>query len=80
MKKKYFCEEDVFAFVCSNADRDGIWSGDGTTLASEFRVSEDEAHATLSDLCDRGLIEKVLQGRYAVVEWRERNDYDEQDQ
>jgi hypothetical protein len=74
MRTKYFGDEQAFEHICSNADRDGLWDGDSATLASEFRVSEDESHAMLSELCDRGLIEKVLQGRYAVVEWPEQDD------
>jgi hypothetical protein len=74
MRTKYCNQESVFQHICNSADRDGIWSGDDATLAKEFNASEDEAHATLSELCDRNLIEKVLQGRYAIVNWRERDD------
>jgi len=56
------------------ADPDGLWDGSAASAAADFRVSEDEAHAILSDLCDRHLIEKIFPGRYAIVKWRERNE------
>jgi hypothetical protein len=37
MKKKYFCEQEVFGFIWDSADTDGIWSGNDETLAAEFR-------------------------------------------
>jgi hypothetical protein len=73
MKKKHFDWESVFAHIWQNCDPDGIWDGDGTTLAANFRVKEDDACTMLGQLCDRGLIEKLYQGRYGIVLWRERD-------
>jgi hypothetical protein len=74
MRKKYFDWEYVFEFVWKNADRDGMWDGNASTVAAEFGVSEPEAHSALDDLADRGLIEKLSQGNHAIVKWRERDD------
>jgi predicted transcriptional regulator of viral defense system len=74
MRKKYFREEDVFRFIWNAADRGGIWDGDTSTVASEFNVSEAEAHEVLSVICDRGHIEKLVPGKYAIVNWRERDE------
>jgi hypothetical protein len=74
--KKYFGEEHAFQFIWDNADQDGIWKGDAATLAQEFGVSEDVAHSTLGELCDRRLIEKVYARTYCVVKWRERDYHD----
>ena len=79
MKKKCFDWENLFAFIWNHADHDGLWGDDDATLAEEFNVSEDEAHAMLTDLCDRGLIERVCEGKYAVVRWPERDDPAEQE-
>ena len=73
-KKRYFCEEDVFGFIWQHCDNDGIWDGDATTIAAKFDVSEDAAHSALSDLTDRGLIEKLYPATYAITNWRERDD------
>jgi hypothetical protein len=74
MRKKYFDREYVFAFMWQHADHDGIWDGDAATLAEEFRVSEDAAHSTLGDLCDRGLIQSLGTAKYIIVNWREKDD------
>ncbi|HYW38484.1 MAG TPA: hypothetical protein VE957_10250 [Terriglobales bacterium] len=74
MRKKYFDWESVFARIWNAADSDGIWNGNAETLAREFGVPEDEAHDVLGELCGRGLIERLFQGKYAVVRWRERDD------
>jgi len=74
MRKKYCDQESVFEHIWRNVDRDGLWDGSATTLAEEFHVSEDEAHEMLGELCDRGLIEKLVPGKYAIVKWRERDD------
>lgn len=74
MRKKYCDQESVFAHIWKHADRDGLWDGSATTLAEEFHVSEDEAQCALGDLADRGLIEKLVPGSYAVVNWREQDD------
>jgi hypothetical protein len=74
MRRKYFGEEYVFAFIRDNADRDGLWAGDATTLATEFGVSEDEAHEMLAELSDRGLIQKLAPAKFIVVRWRERDE------
>jgi len=74
MKKKTFDWESVFAHIWNGADRDGLWSGDEGTLAAEFGVSPDEAYSALSELCDRGLLEKVYKGTYAITKWHEPDD------
>ncbi len=74
MKKKYFDWESVFAHIWNNADEDGLWGDDNATLAGEFNVSEDEAHAMLAQFCHRHLIEKLLPGKYAIEGWQERED------
>jgi hypothetical protein len=74
MRKKYFGEEGVFERIWNDADRDGIWEGDAQTLAQEFSVPEDEAYATLSELCDRGLIQKLEPAKFIIVQWCERDD------
>jgi hypothetical protein len=77
MRKKYCDQESVFTHIWEHADGDGFWDGSATTLAEVFRVSEDETHSALVNLADRGLIEKLFSGQYAIVRWRERDDHDE---
>ena len=79
MRKKYFDWEYVFEFVWNNADHDGLWDGDATTLAAEFAVTEAEAHSMLGELCDRGLIEKLYPGKFAITKWRERSEPGEEE-
>jgi hypothetical protein len=79
MKQQYCDQESVFEHIWKHADRDGLWDGSATTLAEEFRVSEDEAHCALGDLADRGLIENVYPGTYAITKWRERDDAGEEE-
>ena len=79
MRQRYCDQESVFAHIWDNADADGLWSGDDTTLAEEFHVSEDEAHCALGDLADRGLIEKVYANKYAIVKWPERDHADREE-
>jgi hypothetical protein len=74
MRRKYFGEEYVFEFIWQHCDNDGIWSGDASTVAAKFGVSEDEAYDALSELCDRGLIEKLVPGKFAIARWPERDD------
>jgi hypothetical protein len=74
MRKKYFDWEYVFEFVWKNADRDGLWTGDASTVAGEFGVTEDEAHEMLGELCDRHLIERVETATYIITRWRERDE------
>lgn len=74
MRKKYCDQESVFAHIWDNADADGLWDGDDATLAAEFRVTEDDAHAALSELCDRGHVEKLYPGKHAIVKWPERDE------
>ena len=62
MRRKYFGEECVFEFVWQHCDNDGIWDGDAESVAADFHVSEDEAHEMLSDLANRGLIERLYPG------------------
>jgi hypothetical protein len=79
MRKKYCDQESVFAHIWDNADADGLWDGDDETLAAEFRVTEDEAHAALSELCDRGHVEKLYPGKFAIVKWPERDEPGEEE-
>jgi hypothetical protein len=74
MRKKYFVWEYVFEFVWKNADRDGLWVGDASTIGVEFGVSADEAYDALSELCDRGHVERLVPGTYAITKWRERDE------
>ena len=74
MRKKYCDQESVFAHIWDNCDQDGLWAGDASTVAAEFGVSEDETYATLSELCDRGHVERLVPGTYAITEWRERDE------
>jgi hypothetical protein len=73
MRKKYCDQESVFAHIWDNADADGLWDGDASTVAVEFNVSEDEAHEMLGALSDQGLIEKLYPGQYAIMKWRDRD-------
>lgn len=75
MRKTYFNWEQAFHNIWNNADEDGIWNGDAATLAGEFNVSEDEAHAGLCELCDRRLIERVDERVYAITNWPESSQY-----
>jgi hypothetical protein len=79
MRRKYCDQESVFAHIWDNADRDGLWNGDASTVAAAFNVSEDEAYDALSELCDRGLVESIYPGTYAVVKWPERDDMGEEE-
>jgi hypothetical protein len=73
MKRRYFDWEYVFDFIWQHCDGDGLWDGDAASVAAEFHVPEDEAHEVLSDLTDRGLIEPLLPGKFAIANWRERD-------
>ena len=74
MRRKYFAEEYVFEFIWQHCDNDGLWDGDAETLAAKFNVSEDEDYDALSELCDRGHVERLVPGAYAITEWRERDE------
>ena len=74
MRKRYFGEAQAFEFIWQHCDDDGTWAGDPTTVAAEFNVSEDEAHAALSELSDRALIEILVPGVFAIMHWRERDE------
>ena len=80
MRIKHCDQETVFEYIWKHADRDGMWDGSATTLAEVFRVSEDEAHSAIGDLADRGLIEKLFPGKYAIVRWPEREDRCEEEE
>lgn len=80
MKRKYFGWEYVFEHIYQHCDRDGFWDGDAASVAKEFNVTEDEVHSMLSDLCDRGLIETLFPGKWAITKWRERDDPGEGDE
>ena len=74
MRTRYFGWEYIFEHICQRCDRDGLWTGDASTLAAAFNVGEDEAYAALSELCDRGHVERLPPGTYAITKWRERDD------
>jgi len=80
MRKKYCDQESVFEHIWRNVDRDGLWDGSATTLAEKFRVSEDEMHEVLGELCDGRHVEKLVPGKYMIVKWREPDDDDEEDE
>jgi len=73
-RKRYFDWEQAFLFIWQDCDGDGIWHGDAVSLAREFDVSEDDAYAVLSDLCDGRKIEKLDLGTYIVLNWPEKDD------
>jgi hypothetical protein len=77
--KKYFCERPVFGFIWDHADADGIWEGDAATIAAEFSVPEDEAYATLSELCDRNRLQRIGDAKYIITTWRERDEPGEEE-
>ena len=52
----------------------GHGGGDSATVAEEFGVTEDEAYATLGELCDRSRIQKLGAATYIITRWRERDD------
>jgi hypothetical protein len=79
MRQKYCDWEHVFEHIWEHADADGLWDGSATTLAEEFRVSEDEAHDVLGELCDGHHVEKLVPGKYAIVKWPERDDADREE-
>jgi hypothetical protein len=78
--KKHFGEEDVFGFVWDCADADGILTGNAESLAAEFNVTGDEVHATLSELCDRNLIQRVENSTYIITKWRERDEASDEEE
>ena len=78
MRKKLFCEEDLFRFIWEHAD-DGMWTGDAATIAAEFNVSEAEAYDTLSELTDRNHLQRLESAKYIIVRWRERDDAGEEE-
>ena len=79
MRKKHFSFEQVFEYIWQHCDSGGLWNGNDGTLSEEFHVTEDEAHTMLGDLSERGLIEKLFPGTFAIVRWRERDDPDAQE-
>jgi hypothetical protein len=79
MKKKYFCEETMFEFIWNGADRDGMWDGNNASIAVAFGISEHDAYATLSELCDRGLIQQLEPAKFIITEWQERENIDEEE-
>jgi hypothetical protein len=79
MRKKYFGEEAVFAFVWDTADADGMWEGDDATIAAEFGVTDDEAYSVLSELCDRNRVQKLGGAKYIITRWRDRDERAEEE-
>jgi hypothetical protein len=72
MRRKYFGSEQVFEFIWNNADEDGLWAGDTTTLAAEFHVAEDESYAALGELCGRNRIQRTGAVTCTITKWPER--------
>jgi hypothetical protein len=79
-RKKYFDEERALEFIWQNADRDGIWHGDAASLAIECDVSKEVAEAVLDDLRTRRFIEKLYTGKYIIVNWRDRDEINQEHQ
>jgi hypothetical protein len=79
MRKKLFCEEDVFGFIWENADHEGMWDGDAAILAEEFHVTEDAAYRVISELTDRNRIQRIGDATYIITRWRERDDPGEEE-
>ena len=79
MRKKHCNRETTFEHIWKHADNDGVWTGDAAIIAAEFGVSENEAHELIGELCDRGLVERVYPGTYAITKWRERDDAGEEE-
>lgn len=79
MRKRYFGEQYVFNFIWEHADREGMWNGDSATVAEEFGVTEDEAHAVLSELCDRNRIQRIGDAKYIIMRWPERDEAPEEE-
>jgi hypothetical protein len=71
--KKHFSFEQVFEYIWQHCNSEGLWNGGDGTLAEEFDVSEHDGHTMLGDLCQRGLIEMLIPGTFAIVKWRERD-------
>lgn len=74
MRKRYFGEENLFAHIWNDADKDGIWAGNDGSIAAAFGVTEDDAYAMLSELCDRALIQKLAPAKFIITNWRERDE------
>jgi hypothetical protein len=71
-RKRYFDCEQAFHSIWQSADEDGIWHGNATSLAAEFKVSEEPAEEVLRELQARRLIEKLYTGSFYLSNWRER--------
>jgi len=80
MRKKYFCEEEVFGFVWDSADGEGLWEGTAAIVAAEFHVSEDEAYHVLSELCNRNRVQKIGGSKFAIMNWRDRDELGEEEE
>jgi hypothetical protein len=74
MRMKYSRFEQAFEHIWNNADPDGLWDGDAASMATEFRVTEDEAHGVLGEICDSHFIERVGTATYIITRWPERDD------
>jgi predicted transcriptional regulator of viral defense system len=79
MRKKICDEESVFARIWDNADADGLWTGDAESVAAKFNVTKDAAYDALTELCDRGRIQRVGSATYIVTKWPERDEPDEEE-
>jgi hypothetical protein len=73
VRKRYPDWESAFEFVWNHADGDGLWAGSAASLAAEFSLAEDEAHAMLGKLCDRGLVQRLGPAQYCITKWPERD-------
>jgi hypothetical protein len=79
MRKRVCDQKTVFALIWNEADEDGLWTGDAAKLGEDFAVSEDEANDVLSELCDGGRVENLYPGTYAIVNWPERQELNEEE-
>lgn len=79
-KKKHCDQESVFAHLWNNADADGLWDGDASTVAAAFNVSEDDAQDMLGELCDHHFIERVGTATYIIARWRESDEASDEEE
>jgi hypothetical protein len=74
MKKKHFCEQEVFGFIWDEANEDGMWEGDDSAIAAEFNTTDDEAYSVLSELTERNRLQRVGSDTYIIMGWPERDE------
>jgi hypothetical protein len=75
MRKNKYCDhETVFEHIWDHADGEGLWEGGAASIAADFGATEDVADDALGELCDRGMIEQLYRGKFAIVKWLEKDD------